>query len=64
MKNDRPWPENERLFGETNSGDASAIFQDRLHAWFPPSGSSQPPDDSQTSPLTSVKTPHRLAWEV
>ena len=23
-----------------------------------------PPDDSQTSPLTSVKTPHRLAWEV
>ena len=22
------------------------------------------PDDSQTSPLTSVKTPHRLAWEV
>jgi hypothetical protein len=24
----------------------------------------EPPDDSQTSPLTSVKTPHRLAWEV
>ena len=22
------------------------------------------PDDSQTSPLTTVKTPHRLAWEV
>lgn len=32
MKNERCGPENERLFGETNSGDASAIFQDRLHA--------------------------------
>ena len=54
MKNERLVPENERLFDETNSGDASAIFQDRLHAWFPPSGSSQPP------PVMTRHLPRRL----
>ena len=54
MKNERLWPENGRVFRETNGGDASAIFQDRSHALFPASGSSQPP------PVMTRHLPRRL----
>lgn len=54
MKNQRPWPENERLGGETTGGDASAILPDRSHTLFPTSGPSQPP------PVMARHLPRRL----